>query len=109
MTASIIPFKTPRAVAGPAAKLPMFFLPDEYTGGRFFGFFTVQRHGRHDGIRTRVDNHAMRATGITDYLKSDGSLVKARKVANHADTRTTQLYVRRWDTASLDEYRNVGI
>jgi hypothetical protein len=28
----------------------------------------------------------MRATGITDYLKSDGSLSEARKMANHADT-----------------------
>jgi hypothetical protein len=36
----------------------------------------------------------MRATGITDYLKNDGSLAEARKMANHADTRTTQLYDR---------------
>jgi hypothetical protein len=33
----------------------------------------------------------MRATGITDYLKSAGSLSEARKVANDAGTRTTQL------------------
>lgn len=51
----------------------------------------------------------MRATGITDYLKSDGSLSEARKMANHADTRTTQLYDRRSDSASLDEYGKVGI
>jgi hypothetical protein len=51
----------------------------------------------------------MRATGITDYLKSDGSLSEARKMANHADTRTTQLYDRRSDAASLDEYGKVGI
>ena len=50
----------------------------------------------------------MRATGITDYLKSDGSLSEARKMANHADTRTTQLYDRRSDAASLDEYSKVG-
>ena len=51
----------------------------------------------------------MRATGITDYLRSDGSLAEARKMANHADTRTTQLYDRRSDVASLDEYSKVGI
>jgi hypothetical protein len=34
----------------------------------------------------------MRATGITDYLKSDASLSEARKMANHSDTRATQLY-----------------
>jgi site-specific recombinase XerD len=44
------------------------------------------------GIKTRIGNHSMRATGMTDYLKNGGSLSEARKMANHADTRTTQLY-----------------
>jgi integrase/recombinase XerD len=69
----------------------------------------IQRHARHAGIKTRIGNHSMRATGITDYLKSDGSLAEARKKANPADTRTTQLYDRRGDSASLDEYGKVGI
>lgn len=69
----------------------------------------IQRHARRAGIKTRIGNHTMRATGITDYLKSDGSLSEARKMANHADTRTTQLYDRRGDSASLDEYQKVGI
>ncbi len=51
----------------------------------------------------------MRVIGITNYLKNDGSLAEARKMANHADTRTTQLCDRRADVASLDEYRKVGI
>ena len=51
----------------------------------------------------------MRATGITDYLRSGGSLAEARKMANHADTRATQLYDRRGDVASLDEYGKIGI
>jgi site-specific recombinase XerD len=50
----------------------------------------IQRHAEKAGIKTRIGNHTMRATGITDYLKSDGSLSEARKMANHADTRTTQ-------------------
>src|SRR5450759_5034528 len=69
----------------------------------------IQRHTMRAGIKTRVGNHSMRATGITDYLKSDGSLSEARKMANHADTRTTQLYDRRTDAAALDEYQKVGI
>jgi integrase/recombinase XerD len=69
----------------------------------------IQRHAKQAGIRTCVGNHSMRATGITDYLKSDGSPAEARKMANHADTRTTQLYDRRGDVASLDEYGKVGI
>ncbi len=56
-----------------------------------------------------MGNHSLRATGITDYLKSDGPLAEARKLANHSDTRTTQLYDRRADVASLDEYNKVGI
>jgi site-specific recombinase XerD len=70
----------------------------------------IQRQANRAGIRTRIGNHSLRATGITDYLKSDGSsLAKAREMANHADTRTTQLYDRRADVASLDEYGKVGI
>jgi site-specific recombinase XerC len=63
----------------------------------------IQRYAKRAGIKTRIGNHSMRATGITDYLKSEGSLSEARKMANHADTRTTQLYDRRADVASLDE------
>jgi hypothetical protein len=51
----------------------------------------------------------LRGTGLIDYLKSGGSLAKAREMANHADTRTTQLYDRSADVASLDEYGKVGI
>jgi len=69
----------------------------------------IQRYAKRAGIKTRIGNHSMRATGITDYLKSDGSLAEARKMANHTDTRTTQLYDRRSDAATLDEYQKVGI
>ena len=69
----------------------------------------IERYAIRAGIKTKIGNHSLRATGITDYLKSDGSLSEARKMANHADTRTTQLYDRRADAASLDEYGKVGI
>ncbi len=69
----------------------------------------IQRHSKRAGIETQIGNHSMRATGMTDYLKHGGSLSEARKMANHADTRTTQLYDRRADVASLDEYGKVGI
>ncbi len=51
----------------------------------------IERRARQAGIKTKIGNHSLRATGITDYLKNDGSLSEARKMANHADTRTTQL------------------
>jgi integrase/recombinase XerC len=46
------------------------------------------------GIATKVGNHSFRATGITAYLKNGGTLEKAASMANHASTRTTQLYDR---------------
>jgi site-specific recombinase XerD len=70
----------------------------------------LQRRAKAAGIKTKIGNHSLRATGITDYLKSEGaSLSEARKMANHADTRTTQLYDRRADVASFDEYNRVEI
>lgn len=70
----------------------------------------IARHAKRAGIKTKIGNHSLRATGITDYLKAEGaSLAEARKMANHADTRTTQLYDRRGDRATLDEYQRVGI
>jgi integrase len=61
------------------------------------------------GIKTKVGNHSLRATGITDYLKSEGTLEHAQAMANHSSPRTTKLYDRRSDDTSLDEYEKVGI
>jgi len=46
------------------------------------------------GIATKLGNHSFRATGITAYLKNGGTLEKAAAMANHASTRTRQLYDR---------------
>jgi len=78
--------------------------------GQSDAYQMIQRRAKQAGIKTpRIGNHSLRATGITDYLKSNGSLSEARKMANHADSRTAQLYDRRGDEASLDEYEKVGI
>jgi site-specific recombinase XerD len=53
-------------------------------------------------IATKLGNHSFRATGITAYLKNGGTLEKAAQMANHASTRTTQLYDRRREELSLD-------
>ena len=68
-----------------------------------------QRRARAAGIRTRIGNHTFRATGITAYLKNGGTLEKAAAIANHASTRTTQLYDRRHDEVSLDEVERILI
>jgi hypothetical protein len=59
-------------------------------------------------ITTKIGNHTFCATGITAYLKNSGTLEKAAAMANHASTRTTQLYDRRHDEMSLDEVERIG-
>ena len=56
-----------------------------------------------------ISSETYRATGITAYLKNDGTLEKAAQMANHASTRTTQLYDRRSDDISLDEVERILI
>ena len=63
----------------------------------------IRRRAAAAGIETKLGNHSFRATGITAYLKNGGTLEKAAAMANHASTRTTQLYDRRRDEVSLDE------
>jgi len=61
------------------------------------------------GIKTKVGNHSLRATGITDYLKNNGTQEHAQAMANHSSPRTTKLYDRPADEVSLNEYEKVGI
>jgi site-specific recombinase XerC len=67
----------------------------------------IRRRASAAGIATKIGNHSFRATGITAYLKNDGTLEKAAAIANHASTRTTQLYDRRRDEMSLDEVERI--
>ena len=69
----------------------------------------IRRRARAAGIETKIGNHSFRATGITAYLRNGGTLEKAAAMANHASTRTTQLYDRRHDQVSLDEVERIAI
>jgi integrase len=69
----------------------------------------IRRRAAAAGIATKFGNHSFRATGITAYLKNGGTLEKAAAMANHASTRTTQLYDRRRDEVSLDEVERIMI
>jgi site-specific recombinase XerD len=69
----------------------------------------IGRRAAAAGISTKLGNHSFRATGITAYLKNGGTLEKAAAMANHASTRTTQLYDRRRDEVSLDEVERIMI
>ena len=69
----------------------------------------VRRRATAAGIDTLIGNHTFRATGITAYLKNGGTLENAAAMANHASTRTTQLYDRRRDDISLDEVERIRL
>jgi integrase/recombinase XerC len=69
----------------------------------------IRRRAAAAGIATKLGNHSFRATGITAYLKNGGTLERAAAMANHASTRTTQLYDRRLDEVSLDEVERIMI
>ena len=67
----------------------------------------IRRRAASAGIETKIGNHTFRATGITAYLKNGGTLEKAAVMANHASTRTTQLYDRRAEEMTLDEVERI--
>ncbi len=69
----------------------------------------IHRRARAAGIATALGNHSFRATGITAYLRNGGTLERAAVMANHASTRTTQLYDRRDDAVTLDEVERIGV
>jgi site-specific recombinase XerD len=73
------------------------------------GYRMIARRARDAGIATRIGNHSLRATGITDYLKNEGTLEHAQNMAAHSSSQTTKLYDRRNDETALDEYEKVRI
>jgi len=68
-----------------------------------------QHRARAAGIKTKIGNHSLRATGITDYLKNNGTLEHAQAMANHSSPRTAKLCDRRADEISIDEVERIGI
>ena len=92
---------------------PLFRTTGQATGERHRmsqpdAYRMIQRRAKAAGIKKKIGNHSLRATGITDYLKSSGTLEHAQAMANHSSPRTTKLYDRRGDEISLDEYERWG-
>jgi hypothetical protein len=65
------------------------------------------RAGRGSRRSRRCSRYTFRATGITAYLKNGGTLESAAAKAEHASTRTKQLYDPRSDEISLDGVRRI--
>ena len=69
----------------------------------------VKRRALAVGLPASTCNHSFRATGITTYLKNGGRVEVAQQIAGHESARTTGLYDRRNDEASLDEIERIII
>ena len=63
----------------------------------------VKERCRAAGLSEAFCNHTFRGTGITVFLHNGGALEAAQDMANHSDPRTTKLYDRRKDLATLSE------
>jgi hypothetical protein len=69
----------------------------------------IQRRAAAATIKTRIGNHTSHATGITAYLKNNGTLEDVQYLANYKSPRTTRLYDRRNEEISLDEMEKISI
>jgi len=69
----------------------------------------VKRRARQADLGDKICCHTFRATGITAYLKSGGTLETAQRIACHESPRTTKLYDRRHEEVTLDEIERVQI
>jgi len=63
----------------------------------------VKSRAQTAGLPESICNHTFRGTGITVFLQNGGALEAAQDMANHSDPRTTKLYDRRKDLATLSE------
>jgi integrase len=69
----------------------------------------IRRRAAGASFQTRIGCHTFRATGITAYLESGGTLENAQAMATHESPRTTKLYDRTADVITLDEVERIVI
>jgi integrase/recombinase XerD len=69
----------------------------------------IKRRAKDAGLPAETCCHTFRATGITAYLENGGTIEKAQAIANHESPKTTKLYDRTRDQASLDEIEKIPI
>jgi len=69
----------------------------------------IKRRARDAGVTAESCCHTFRATAITEYVRNGGSVENARKMAAHASTRTTNMYIRVDEEMKLEEVERVRI
>ena len=69
----------------------------------------VEKRAKASGIIKRVCCHSFRATGITEYMNSGGTIEIAQKIAGHKSPSTTRIYDRSGDSLTIEEIERVQI
>ena len=97
---------------GPLFRAAVSFRTDQLTRrqlSRVDAWAMIKRRAKAAGLPGRISAHSFRGTGITEYLRSGGTLETAARIAGHESTRTTQLYNRLNDEVTLDEIEKIHI
>ena len=69
----------------------------------------VEKRAKASGILKRVCCHSFRATGVTEYMNSGGTIEIAQRIAGHTSPATTRIYDRSGDVLTLEEIERVQI
>ena len=69
----------------------------------------VEKRAKANGIHKRVCCHSFRATGVTEYMNSGGTIEIAQRIAGHTSPSTTRIYDRSGDQLTLQEIERVQI
>src|SRR6266436_301964 len=69
----------------------------------------VEKRAKASGILKRVCCHSFRATGVTEYMNSGGTIEIAQRIAGHTSPSTTRIYDRSGDQLTLQEIERVQI
>jgi Phage integrase family len=69
----------------------------------------VEKRAKASGILKRVCCHSFRATGVTEYMNSGGTIEIAQRIAGHTSPATTRIYDRSGDQLTLAEIERVQI
>lgn len=69
----------------------------------------IKRRARRAGVTHRTCCHSFRATAITEYVRNGGSVENARKMAAHASSRTTNMYLRLDEEMKLEDVERLQI
>ena len=69
----------------------------------------VEKRAKATGILKKVCCHSFRATGVTEYMNSSGTIEIAQRIAGHTSPVTTRIYDRSGDRLTLEEIERVQI